>query len=106
MAGFAPSRRRPPRSSPWRCCWRRRSPEWSWRRCCGAATEAGLLPTAQGALDIAAGLPIDFRGALVVELLAAGDADVDLGATLFQVQAQRHEGEALLLDRGAQAVEF
>src|SRR3712207_722048 len=54
---------------------------------------------AQRALDVAPRLPLGFGGSLVVELLAADDADVDLGTAALEGEAKGDEGHPLLLDR-------
>src|SRR6185437_16422333 len=44
--------------------------------------------------------------ALVVRLLAARDADLDLGAIALPVHRERDQGKALALDRADQLVDF
>ncbi len=46
------------------------------------------------------------RGSLVVLLFALGQAQVELGAAFFPVQAQRDQRIAFAFDRTDQAVEF
>src|SRR5690606_4369512 len=67
-----------------------------------AARRAPEAPLAQavavshGALRLAVVLPLLERLALVVELLASADADLELGAAVEEVQAQRHDRDAAL----------
>src|SRR5690349_16003005 len=51
--------------------------------------------------------PLLQRLALVVQLLAAGECDLDLRPpSLVEVELERHNGHALALDRACQAVDL
>src|SRR4051794_28923871 len=62
--------------------------------------------TAQGAVDVATGV-LRFEGlALVVELAAPGDAELDLGDAVSEVELQGHERQALLGGLGQEPVDL
>src|SRR5690606_26737347 len=60
------------------------------------ASLAQAVAVGHGALSLAVVLPLLERLALVVELLASADADLELGAAVEEVQAQRHDRDAAL----------
>src|SRR5512139_1687491 len=66
------------------------APRTAFKRASTPAHDAGLVP-----------LPVSvfFRGALVVLLLALGQADLELRAPVLPVQVERHERVALALHR-------
>src|SRR5690348_15031638 len=76
----------------------------------GGAIAAGwsTLPVVctQRALLLDVPLALFFAGALVVRLLAARNADLDLGAIALPVHGERDQGQALALDRADQLVDF
>src|ERR1700710_644161 len=57
-----------------------------------------LQPPANSLLDLPVGLPLGERGPLVPRLLALGQRDLDLGAAVEEVEGQRDDGEAALVD--------
>src|SRR5215469_10304165 len=72
----------------------------------GSAPDAlTLRPHQPAALALPGALLLGF--ALVVELLAAGERKLDLGAALFvEIELERHEGHALALDRAGELVDL
>src|SRR5262245_7064776 len=61
---------------------------------------------ARGAVHLPLDLSLAQRRPLVVELLATGRADLELGATLLEVDPQRNQGQAALGDLASEAADL
>src|SRR6185295_2459550 len=74
------------------------SPPYATTHCNAAAWDSPPAAAAGtgGLLHLTLGLPLAQRGALVVQLLAAGQADLDLDPATLEVDLQRHDRQALL----------
>ena len=74
----------------------------------GAAPRSvhSLAGAAEGAFDLAVGIALGHRLSLVALRAALGDAELDLRPTLFEVQRERDERDALLVDLRLQAIDL
>src|SRR5262245_10000123 len=70
------------------------------------AASAPAAAGGHGAVHVALLHPLADRLALVVQLLAASQAELGLGTTLHPVETERHQREPALLDLPAQLVEL
>src|SRR5215475_11687014 len=86
--------------------WRRRSEQDKKRDLSRNAASAPAAAGGHGAVHVALLHALADRRALVVQLLAASQAELGLGATLHPVEPQRHQREPALLDLPAQLVEL
>src|SRR4051794_2678179 len=63
-------------------------------------------PAPHRALHLAFGLALADRLALVVDVLAAGEGDLDLGVWALEVHARRHDGETAFADPAGEAIDL
>src|SRR5262245_49899428 len=71
----------------------------------GRSVHAFALP-AEGAFELPLGVPLGQLVPLVGLVAALPEAELDLGPSVAEVQAQRDEGEALQGDAGLQPVDL
>ena len=72
----------------------------------GAGRRASAPRFADGPFHVALGLAVADRLALVVEVLAAGQRDLDLGVRAGEVDPRRHQRQPALVDADREPVEL
>src|SRR5262249_54471890 len=89
-----------------RCRRSRRRSSGARARAPRLASSVPLLVAAHGLAGPPVGLAVGDRRALVVQLLAAREAELDLGPAVLPVELGRHEGETALAQPPAQPVDL